>query len=96
MIPELEAPPERQGLSTAEPETTNATRQPRRRSDMLDQPFRQLDDLVLDLKGLVLIQRLRRERGADSEELNMFSHEISRARSRLAEFVQSVDLPQAA
>lgn len=63
---------------------------------MRDHPFRELDDLVLDLKGLVLIERLRRERGADAEELTMFSHEISRARTRLAEFVQSADLPRAA
>lgn len=27
--------------------------------------FRELDDLVLHLKGLVLVQKLRRQRGAD-------------------------------
>src|SRR5438874_92643 len=30
-------------------------------------PFRELDDLVLHLKGLVLVRRLREQRGADAE-----------------------------
>lgn len=82
------------GLDT--PLATTAMTDTRRRSGMLDHPFKELDELVLDLKGLVLIERLRRERGADCEELNMFSTEISRARTRLATFVQSAELQQAA
>jgi hypothetical protein len=78
------------------PLVTTAMTDMRRRSGMLDHPFKELDELVLDLKGLVLIERLRRERGADADELNMFTAEISRARTRLASFVQSAELPQAA
>jgi hypothetical protein len=46
--------------------------------------FRQLDDLVLDLKGLVLVRELLRERGTDVGALEM---EIDRVRNRLARFV---------
>jgi hypothetical protein len=50
--------------------------------------FTELDDLVLRLKGLVLVQNLLRSRGADASELRIFSTEIERARDRLAEFVR--------
>jgi hypothetical protein len=50
--------------------------------------FGELDDLVLHLKGLVLVRDLRSRSGADSQELGMFSTEIDRARSALAEFVR--------
>ena len=46
--------------------------------------FRQLDDLVLDLKGLVLVRELLRERGTD---VGALEPEIDRARTRLARFV---------
>jgi hypothetical protein len=46
--------------------------------------FRQLDDLVLDLKGLVLVRELLRERGTDVGALET---EIDRVRNRLACFV---------
>ena len=51
--------------------------------------FHQLDDLVLQLKGLVLVRKLREQRGADSEELTMYGTEIERVRARLAELVQA-------
>ena len=51
--------------------------------------FHQLDDLVLQLKGLVLVRKLREQRGADSEELTMYGTEIERVRDRLAELVQA-------
>jgi hypothetical protein len=51
-----------------------------------DHPFRELDDLVLHLKGLVAVRELRESRGAGSDELAMFEGEIERARARLAEF----------
>ena len=54
--------------------------------------FRQLDDLVLDLKGLVLVRELLRERGTDVDALEP---EINRARNRLAGFV-SGPKPEAA
>jgi hypothetical protein len=50
--------------------------------------FDELDDLVLHLKGLVLVRDLRSRSGADERELGMFSAEIDRTRDRLAEFVR--------
>jgi hypothetical protein len=50
--------------------------------------FTELDDLVLRLKGLVLVRNMLRSRGADQNELGMFGAEIDRARYRLAEFVR--------
>ena len=50
--------------------------------------FRELDDLVLELKGLVLVRRLRKQRGADAAELAMYSAEIDRVRNRLANVVK--------
>jgi hypothetical protein len=52
------------------------------------QGFRELDDLVLHLKGLVLVRGVRAEGGADEEELAMYGAEIDRVRDRLAAFVQ--------
>jgi hypothetical protein len=49
--------------------------------------FRELDDLVLHLKGLVLVQKLRRQRGADADELLMYRTAIDSARDRLAALV---------
>ena len=51
--------------------------------------FRELDDLVLHLKGLVLVRKLRERDGAGSDELEMYRGEIERVRDRLAELVQS-------
>jgi hypothetical protein len=50
-------------------------------------PFRELDDLVLHLKGLVMVRRLREEGGAGPDELGMFSAEIDSVRHRLARLV---------
>ena len=54
----------------------------------LTQPFRELDDLVLHLKGLVLVRGVREERGADADELAMYGAEIDRVRDRLAAVVR--------
>ena len=51
--------------------------------------FRELDDLVLHLKGLVLVRDLRRRRGADADELGMYGAEIDRVRDRLAALVRT-------
>ncbi|HYA08065.1 MAG TPA: hypothetical protein VEG24_00650 [Gaiellaceae bacterium] len=51
----------------------------------MDQTFRRLDDLVLHLKGLVLVRSYREAQGADPGELAMFSAEIDRVRERLGE-----------
>jgi len=54
----------------------------------MDRPFRELDDLVLHLKGLVLVRNLRQRKGADSNELEMYRAEIERTRDRLASFLR--------
>lgn len=51
--------------------------------------FRELDDLVLHLKGLVLVRKLRERSGAEAAELAMYGAEIERVRERLAELVQA-------
>ena len=45
---------------------------------------RELDELVLRLKGLVLVRALLEERGASQEEVAAHSEEIARVRSQLA------------
>jgi hypothetical protein len=50
----------------------------------MDHRFREIDDLVLDLKGLVLVRGLLERRGAGSPELELYSAEIERVRERLA------------
>jgi hypothetical protein len=57
--------------------------------DGLGDGFRKLDDLVLHLKGLVLVRRLRERRGADEGELLMYGAEIDRVRSQLARLARS-------
>ena len=54
--------------------------------------FEQVDDLVLQLKGLVLVRQLRAERGAEHDELSMYGAEIDLVRSRLASLVRRGDL----
>ena len=51
--------------------------------------FRKLDDMVLHLKGLVLVRRVRERRGADEGELLMYGMEIDRVRSQLANLVRT-------
>ena len=48
--------------------------------------FRELDDLVLNLKGLVLVRKLRERNGAEAGELAMYGAEIERVRERLATY----------
>ena len=50
--------------------------------------FRQVDDLVLHLKGLVLVRALLAERGASEAELEEHGAEIDRVRAELASPVQ--------
>jgi len=50
-----------------------------------------LDDLVLHLKGLVLVRDLRQSRGADESELQLYADEIDRLRADLAELVKGSD-----
>lgn len=51
--------------------------------------FRKLDDLLLHLKGLVLVRQVRKRRGADEGELLMYGVEIDRVRNQLARLVRS-------
>jgi hypothetical protein len=51
--------------------------------------FRKLDDLLLHLKGLVLVRQVRERRGADEGELVMYGVEIDRVRNQLARLVRS-------
>lgn len=51
--------------------------------------FQELDELVLHLKGLVLVRDIRRRAGADGEELAMYNDEVRRARERLALHVEA-------
>jgi hypothetical protein len=47
--------------------------------------FRQLDDLVVQLKGLVVVRKILRDRGTDVEEIDA---EIVRIREQIAEDVK--------
>ena len=49
--------------------------------------FRELDDLVLHLKGLVLVRELLAARGAGANEIDAHSAELERVRERLARAV---------
>ena len=51
--------------------------------------FRKLDDLLLHLKGLVLVRQVRERRGAEDGELLMYGVEIDRVRNQLARLVRS-------
>ena len=57
----------------------------------LGEGFRKLDDLLLHLKGLVLVRQVRERRGADEGELLMYGVEIDRVRNQLARLVRSGD-----
>ena len=62
----------------------------------VEHTFRELNDLILHLKGLVLVRKLRERRGADSGELDMYSEAIERLRDQLADVVTSSTLHEAA
>ncbi len=51
--------------------------------------FRTIDELVLQLKGLVLVREILRKRGATRQEIDEHGAEIDRVRTRLAELVQT-------
>jgi hypothetical protein len=54
-----------------------------RKEQRMDDGLGNLDDLVLQLKGLVLVRSYREYQGADARELAMFSAEIEHLRDRL-------------
>ena len=49
---------------------------------------REVNDLLLSLKGLVLVRALLEDRGASAAEIREHSDEIERLRARLAELVR--------
>jgi hypothetical protein len=64
-----------------------------RKRDMDSNPFDtvlspELDDLLLDVRGLVLVRELLAERGATGAELAAHTDELERRRRRLAELVE--------
>jgi hypothetical protein len=52
---------------------------------------RDVDDLVLQLKGFVHVRALLETRGASADELDAHSDEIARIRAELAERVRELD-----
>jgi hypothetical protein len=50
---------------------------------------REVSDLLLSLKGLVLVRALLEDRGASAAEIRQHSDEIERLRARLAELVRN-------
>ena len=62
----------------------------------VEHSFRELNDLILHLKGLVLVRKLRERHGADPGELDMYAQAIDRVRDQLANVVTSNSLHKAA
>ena len=50
---------------------------------------RQIDDLLLEARGLALVRDLLAERGASVEELNQFGLQLDRVRRELATRIAS-------
>ena len=57
---------------------------------------REVEDLLLDLTGLVHVRALLERRGASSEEIAEHTTAIERLRDRLAELVKQEGEPAAA
>jgi len=49
---------------------------------------REVDDLLLDLRGLVLVRELLAQRGATTAELDAHTDELDRRRRRLAALIE--------
>jgi hypothetical protein len=49
---------------------------------------REIDDLLLDARGLVLVRDLLAKRGATREELDAHTAQLARTRARLAEMIR--------
>jgi cobalamin biosynthesis Co2+ chelatase CbiK len=54
-----------------------------------DRETRTINDVLTQLKGLVLVQPILEARGVSNDELERHMDEIDRVRSRLAELVRS-------
>jgi hypothetical protein len=51
----------------------------------------EIDDLLLQARGLVLVRDLLAERGASRTEIDAHSDELARVRARLARTIQGLD-----
>jgi hypothetical protein len=49
---------------------------------------REIDDLLLHIRGLVLVRPLLASRGASRDELDAHEHELERLRKRLAALIR--------
>jgi hypothetical protein len=58
------------------------------RSTTYRRQFGEIDDLLLHLKGLVLVRGLLEERGASDADIGKHTQEIERLRTRLADLVR--------
>jgi hypothetical protein len=54
----------------------------------------ELDDLLLHIRGLVLVREILRQRGASSAELDQHTAELERLKSRLAEIAVPATLSE--
>ena len=54
-----------------------------------DRGTHEINDVLTQLKGLVLVQPILEARGVSNEELERHTDEINRVRTRLAELVRS-------
>jgi hypothetical protein len=54
-----------------------------------DRDTHEINDVLTQLKGLVLVQPILEARGVSNEELERHSGEIDRVRAQLAELVRS-------
>jgi hypothetical protein len=57
---------------------------------------REIDDLLLRLRGLVLVRDLLAQRGATAAEIDEHAHEADRVRARLAALIGGREAAEAA
>ncbi len=53
----------------------------------------EIDDLLLHIKGLVLVREILRQRGASAAELEAHTAELERLKGRLAELAVPATVP---
>jgi hypothetical protein len=58
------------------------------RNDAAALVSREIDDLLLHIRGLVLVRPLLARRGASRDELDAHEHELERLRKRLAALIR--------
>jgi hypothetical protein len=63
------------------------------KGEEMEHGFRELDDLVLQLKGLVLVRDLLERRGAGEQQIGVHEAAIERVREQLADTVRETGAP---